>query len=139
MPKRQKTVTNFLNPQMTQIDADGEKDNPTVQELVRPCLARRSTVVEALVPRAYERQAVGTTASTTAPGSRLDYRRLVFNLRPPGSSADCSKRHGFWFFSARSADFGPAAAGSADRLSLHGGYLRMDSTQISQSDSLQGP
>ena len=63
MPKRQKTVTNeanFLNPQMTQIDADGEKDKPTVQELVRPCLARRSTVVEALVPRAYERQAVGT-------------------------------------------------------------------------------
>ena len=50
------------------------------------------------MPRACERQAVGTTASTTAPGPRLDYRRLVFNLRPPGSSADCSKRHGFWFF-----------------------------------------
>ena len=56
-----KTVTNeasFLNPQMTQIDADGEKDKQTAQELERPCLARRSTVVEALVPRACERQAV---------------------------------------------------------------------------------
>ena len=142
MPKG-KTVTNeanFLNPQMTQIDADGEKDKPTVQELVRPCLARRSTVVEALVPRAYERQAVGTTASTTAPGSRLDYRRLVFNLRPPGSSADCSKRHGFWFFSARKCRFWSGSCRNQPIGSrCHGGYLRMDSTQISQSDSLLGP
>ena len=33
------------------------------------------------------------------------------------------KRHGFWFlFSARSADFSPAAAGSAGWPSLHGGF-----------------
>jgi hypothetical protein len=41
-----------LNPQMAQIDADGEKDKQTAQELERPCLAERSTGVEALVPRA---------------------------------------------------------------------------------------
>jgi hypothetical protein len=75
---------------MTQIHEDGEEGKRTVQELERPCLARRSTVVEAVVPRACERQAVGTTASTTAPGLRLDYRRLAFNLRPSVSSADCS-------------------------------------------------
>ena len=57
---------------MGQIDADGENDKQTAQELKRPGLARRSTVVEALVPRACERQAVGTTASTSAP----------LNLRP---------------------------------------------------------
>jgi len=88
-----KTVTNeasFLNAQMRQIDADGEKDKQTAQELERPCLARRSTVVEALVPRACERQAVDTTASTTAPGPPFDCRRLVFNVCPSVSSADCS-------------------------------------------------
>jgi hypothetical protein len=73
-----RTVTNeasFLNPQMRQIDADGEKDKQTARELERPCLARRSRVVEALVPRACERNAVGTTAPAAASGPRLDYRR----------------------------------------------------------------
>ena len=51
---------------MTQMDADEERDKQTAQEVERPCLARRSTVVEALVPRACDRQAVGTTASTMA-------------------------------------------------------------------------
>ena len=82
--------TEFSESADRQIDADREKDKQTAQELERPCLARRSTVVEALVPRACERQAVGTTASTTAPGPPFGYRRLVFNLRPSVSSADCS-------------------------------------------------
>jgi hypothetical protein len=51
---------------MTQIDADGEKAK-------QKCAG----VVEALVPRACNRQAVGTTASTTAPGTRLDGRCLA--------------------------------------------------------------
>ena len=45
MPKRQKTVTNeanFLNPQMTQIDADGEKDKPIVQKNSDSNRAKRS-------------------------------------------------------------------------------------------------
>lgn len=66
-----RTVTNpasFLNPQMTQIEADGEEDAQNAQ-----------TVVEALVSRASDRKAVGTNASTTsvtAPGARLDHRGL---------------------------------------------------------------
>ena len=76
-----KNEASFLNPQMRQIDAEGEKGKQTERELERPWLVRRSTIVEALVPRACQRQAVGTTATTTAPGPPLDYRRLVFNLR----------------------------------------------------------
>ena len=75
---------------MTQIDTDGGKDKQTGRELALPCLATRLTVVDALVSRAYDRQAVGTTASTSAPGPPLDYERLVFNLRPSVPSADCS-------------------------------------------------
>ena len=95
MASTMKTVTNqasFLNPQMTQIDADGEQDKQAAQELERPCLARRSTVVEALVSRACERQAVGTTASTTAPGPSFDYSVWFSNLHPSVSSTlpDCS-------------------------------------------------
>ena len=74
-------------PQMGQIVADGENDKQTAQELKRPGLAKRSTVVEALVPRASERQAVGTTASTSAPSICANLRNLriilpiLFGLR----------------------------------------------------------
>ncbi len=67
---------------MKQMDADGESDKRTAQELERPCLARHPTAVEALVSKACDKQAVGATASRSAPGPRLHYRRLVFNLRP---------------------------------------------------------
>jgi hypothetical protein len=53
-----------LNPQIRQIGADGEKDKRTAQKLKRRCL-----------PRAFdspEKQAIGTTASATALGPRLD-------------------------------------------------------------------
>jgi hypothetical protein len=75
---------------MTQIDTDGGKDKQTGRELEWPCVATRLTVVEALVPRAYDRQAVGVTASTSASGPPLDYGGLVFNLRPSVPFADCS-------------------------------------------------
>ena len=51
---------------------------------LEPGEARRSQVVkivEALVSRACERQAVGTTASTKAHGAWFDNGRLVLDLR----------------------------------------------------------
>jgi hypothetical protein len=44
-----KTVTNeksLLNPQMRQIDADGESEKRTAQELERPCLVKGSKFAE---------------------------------------------------------------------------------------------
>jgi hypothetical protein len=42
----------------------------------------------------------------------------------------------FALFSARSADFSPAAAGSGGWASLHGGFSRRKSTRTSKSGSL---
>jgi hypothetical protein len=46
------------------------------------------------------------------------------------------KKHYFGLFSERSADFGPAAAGSGGWAFLHGGFSRRKSTRTSKSDSL---
>ena len=68
---------------MRQIDADGEKDKQT----------------HAVVGAAWEGEAPaepsiigspGGSPSTEFRGPRLDYRRLVFKLRPSVPSADCS-------------------------------------------------
>ena len=66
-----------------QIHADGRKDKQTAQELERPCLAKHSRVVEALVPRACESETLGKTPSAAAPvPSSLGFGCSDFNLRP---------------------------------------------------------
>jgi hypothetical protein len=53
--------------------------------LERPCETRRSRfvkIVEALEPRARERQALGTTVSKKAQGVLFDNEHLAFDLRP---------------------------------------------------------
>ena len=65
---------------MTQIDAEGKEDNTPMGCVGTDGLGSCSTFVEALVSRACDRQAVGTTASTTSTAEsamRLDcYRQF---------------------------------------------------------------
>ena len=67
----------FLNPKMRQIDAEGEKDKQTAQEL-EAAMAGRSRVVEALVPRACGK--TGGWPNRLDNGNRL--RDSISGVRP---------------------------------------------------------